>query len=58
MDKVKRDAVLGFVFFCGLTLLLVATATLGNFSIGPQQEDMLLFPHGGGLRKGDQLEGD
>ncbi|MHC4513621.1 MAG: MlaD family protein [Planctomycetota bacterium] len=55
MDKVKRDAVLGLVFFCGLTLLLVATATLGNFSIDQRQEETLFFPNAGGLRKGDPV---
>ncbi len=55
MDKTKRDAVLGVVFFGGLTLLLVATATLGSFSIGIPRTETLYFPDAGGLRKGDPV---
>ena len=55
MDKSKRDTVLGLVFFCGLALLLVATATLGKFSMGHQQDEVIYFPNAGGLRKGDPV---
>ena len=55
MYKPKRDTVLGLVFFCGLLLLLVATATLGNFSLGDQQDEVIYFPGAAGLRKGDPV---
>jgi phospholipid/cholesterol/gamma-HCH transport system substrate-binding protein len=56
MRKPKRDTVLGFVFFCGLLLLLVATATLGNFSIiGERQDEVIYFPNAAGLRTGDPV---
>jgi len=55
MYKPKRDTVLGLVFFCGLLLLLVATATLGNFSLAPRQDEVVYFPDAGGLRTGDPV---
>jgi len=55
MRKPKRDTVLGLVFFGALLLLLVATATLGSFSIGLRQDEMLYFPNAAGLRKGDPV---
>lgn len=55
MRKPKRDTVLGLVFFCGLLLLLVATATLGNFSMGERQDEVVYFPNAAGLRTGDPV---
>lgn len=55
MGKPKRDTVLGLVFFCGLLLLLVATATLGSFPLGERQDEVIYFPNAAGLRKGDPV---
>ena len=55
MNKAKRDTILGLVFFAGLTLLLVATATLGSFSLSELPEETIFFEDAGGIRKGDPV---
>ena len=55
MDKVKRDTVLGLVFFVGLGLLLWATAELQDIGFGKRQVLTVDFDNARGLRSGEPV---
>jgi len=54
-DRMKRDTLLGLVFFGGLGLLLWATLNLTDLSFGKGKRLHVYFPNGIGLQVGDPV---
>lgn len=54
-DRMKRDTLLGLVFFGGLGLLLWATLNLTDLSFGDQRRLDVYFPSGIDLQQGDPV---
>ncbi|MCA8954771.1 MAG: MCE family protein [Planctomycetes bacterium] len=55
MNKLKRDTLLGLVFFAGLALLLWATQELSGFSLSPKQLVRVTIDNARGLRLGEPV---
>lgn len=55
MDRIKRDTLLGLVFFGALGLLLWATINLTDLSLGRVPPLHVFFQDAGGLRAGDPV---
>ena len=55
MEKVRRDTLLGLVFFAGLALLLWATQELNGFSLGERQRLNVDLVNARGLRIGEPV---
>lgn len=54
--KLKRDTVLGLVFFSGLLLLIWATFKLANFALFRERPTITVsFPDGRGIKVGDNV---
>ena len=53
--KLKRDALLGMVFFGGLGLILWATVSLSRLSSLKTEDRNVYFPNARGLKKGDKV---
>lgn len=55
MKRIQRDTLLGIVFFGTMSLLLIATLTLTDISLGDVQELEVWFEDAGGIRVGDPV---
>lgn len=53
--KLKRDALLGMVFFGGLGLILWATVSLSRLSSLKTEDRDIFFPNARGLKEGDKV---
>ena len=55
MTTIKRDSLLGLVFFGGLILILYATYKLSSFSWTPRSTRIVFFKHARGLQAGHDV---